>query len=202
MQSAFHLYTITKESKKTKHLLEEYNATSSQLTDDYVPVSLSEVFSTTSDFWQSLAPNAHRSSSVPWNTQRDIVQASLIIRRSNEELKLLEQEMGNVISYWKRQRECITTQLQHMENADADVQFNKGARCLLTKQLLKAELFYKRAVSSFSKVIVIPDPMSSDNNPMDVFDDDNDVDDKDDEDDEDDDDDVHYSTNYIKSSKV
>ena len=91
---------IKKESKKTKGLLDEYNATSSQLTEQYTPVSVSEVASMSSEFWVSLAPNAQKSSAVPWHTQRDIIQASLLMKRSKEEITLLEQDMQNVISYW------------------------------------------------------------------------------------------------------
>ena len=149
--------SITKETRKTKQLLEEYNTVSSQVSTQYIPASTSEVFSTTSDFWQSLAPITQTSSTIPSNTQRDIVEAALLIRRCNEELQLLKQEMHNVISYWKRRIECITTQLQHMENheiqAESDT-FHKGVKCLFTKLLWEAELSYQRAVSSFSSILM------------------------------------------------
>lgn len=146
--------SITKETRKTKELLEEYNTISSQLSTQYVPTSASEAFSTTSDFWHSLSPIAQTSSTVPSNTQRDIVESYLLFRRSNEELQLLKQEMHNVISYWTRRIGCITTQLQHMENVETDSDtFSKGVKCLFTKLLWEAELSYKRAVSSLSPII-------------------------------------------------
>lgn len=146
---------IKKESKKTKGLLDEYTATSSQLTEQYTSVSVSEVASMSSEFWVSLAPNAQKSSAVPWHTQRDIIQASLLMKRSKEEITLLEQDMQNVISYWEKRKQCINSQIQSIEVTGLGVSelFNRGAMCLLRKRLWEAELFYNDALSSFSSVI-------------------------------------------------
>ena len=67
---------------------------------------------------------------------------------------MIEQDMQNVISYWEKQKECITSHLGHIKSA-GDSQFRRGAMCLLRKRLWEAELFCKRALSSFSSVDVV-----------------------------------------------
>ena len=80
-----------------KHLLQEYNAVSSQMDSSFLSLSLEEILSPTCSLWQS--PAYEQSSQVSFNTKRDIIEAYLLKNRSDEELLLLQAEMFNVVEY-------------------------------------------------------------------------------------------------------
>ena len=62
---------ISRETTKVKHLLQEYNAVSSQMDSSFLSLSLEEILSPTCSIWQS--PAYEQSSQVSFNTKRDII---------------------------------------------------------------------------------------------------------------------------------
>lgn len=88
--------SITKETNTAKKLLEDYNIASSVVSVMYSlhyrwhPVP-------DSNFWQSLTVRNH-CKEVPWNTQKDIMNAYIFIKRTEEELRLLD-EVKSVLLY-------------------------------------------------------------------------------------------------------
>ena len=114
------------------------------------PVSLADVLSSDSKFWQFLS-DKHTLGEVPLHIQQDIVKAFLLKRRCDEELLLLKSEMHNVINYWNQREDCIKKLL--LQLTEDDSQFNRGSQCLLKKLLWEVELFCSRAASAFSSVI-------------------------------------------------
>ena len=104
--------SITKETGNARKLLSDYCAASS-LVGSSIQVTLAEVLSPDSDFWktpppQSLSP--HLSQDLSWDVKKDITQAYLLIKRS-EELDLLSEEKNNVLSYWVKQKVIIIQQI-------------------------------------------------------------------------------------------
>ena len=110
--------SITKETKKAKELLEEYNATCLQLDigREQSPLQLQEILPINSEFWQTF-PLAEYTTSrgVPWNTKRDVIQAFLLKKRSEEELQLLEDAMQNVLEYWSNRIAAITGEIEQLQ---------------------------------------------------------------------------------------
>ena len=90
---------ITKETYKAKKLLEELNASLSEADESFAPLSLANVLSPISEYWQ--CPN-ESSNQIPFSIQRDIIEAYLLQKRCDEELLLLQSEMHNVIEYYNQ----------------------------------------------------------------------------------------------------
>lgn len=141
---------ITKESRKARRIIEEFNAISYELHENHVPLLLVDVLSPSSEFWQTATTDSF-SETVPFAVQKDIIQAYLCIKRANEELELLEKEMLNYLAYWSDRQQCINDCLKLYSNK-TDL-FCKGAQCLLKKLLSEAELHLSRGTLCFSEVI-------------------------------------------------
>ena len=71
--------SISKEMKKLKQFLEEYNAICCEVHEEFPPVPLTEVISISSDFWGS--SSCVRDSTVPWKLKKDIIQAYLVAKK-------------------------------------------------------------------------------------------------------------------------
>lgn len=134
---------ISKEMKRVKQLLEEYNGTCYELDSQCLPRSISDVLSPTSDFWGA---DKAESSSIPYKMKKDIIQALLLTRRSKEELELLRNEMCDTVSYWSLRTECIANKITEFDQDDI---FSRGARCLLTKLKTEADLMLLNATTAF-----------------------------------------------------
>lgn len=151
--------SITKETKKAKELLMEYNETSSQLDicREHSPLQLQEVLPINSELWQSSPlPECMTSRSVPWHSKREIIQAFLLKQRCEEELQLLEDAMRNVLEYWSNRIAAITGEIEQLqENDDGLAQFNIGAINSLKHLLWESELQISKAVASFRNIIVV-----------------------------------------------
>ena len=80
---------ITKETSTARKFLEELNNVS-QTDEAFVPLHLEDVLSPESEFWQ--CPQA-TASEIPVNIKRDIIEAHLLLKRCDEELMLLRNEM-------------------------------------------------------------------------------------------------------------
>lgn len=123
---------------------------SSQIEVQCPPVSLADVLSSDSKFWQ-FPSEKYAPGEVPLHIQQNIIEAFHLKRRCDEELLLLKSEMHNVINYWNQREDCIKKLL--LQLTEDDSQFNRGSQCLLKKLLWEVELFRSRAASAFSSVI-------------------------------------------------
>ena len=82
-----------------RSLLEDYNATSSELSPGDPLPSLQDVLSLKSDFWvqdYSSVPEEI----IPWRTRVEIIQSYLMMKPSEEELTMLKSDMICTVSYW------------------------------------------------------------------------------------------------------
>ena len=95
------------------------------------------------------------SEKVSLSIQKEIIDPYLRTKRTNAEIKLVEQEMRNVIEYLHRKIETITDQINTYQKCDEDM-FNKGAISLLHKLPWKVVLSEAKAVACFSSVIDVP----------------------------------------------
>lgn len=131
-----------------KKLLNEYNCASSVTNMSYVPHTLSSILSPDSEFWQSLSTNPTQ---VPWNTKREVISAFLLIKRSEEELNLLNAEMERVLQYYVQRKECIVHQLDIMKDEPQSL-YTSGVMALLHKLLWEVELHHSKAVTVFTQI--------------------------------------------------
>ena len=100
-----------------------------QADESFVPLSLSDVVSPHSEFWNR--PN-QSSGQVALAIQRDIIGAYLLQKRCTEELMLLQNEMQNVVDYYN-QMECnIKTAIFYISEEES--QFSRGCVSLLSPE--------------------------------------------------------------------
>ena len=100
--------SITKETSTARKLLEEYNVAAAQVKETYIPLTEDEVLNS----WQP----AVESSKLPWNTNKDITSAYLLMQRTEEELRLLKEEMQNVLTYCRQSKEAVTRQIDLIQS--------------------------------------------------------------------------------------
>ena len=122
---------------------------SSQIDSSYLSLTLEEILSPTCSIWQS--PAYKQSSQVSFNAKRDIIEAYLLNKRSDEELLLLRAEMYNVVDYWNRREEHIKSLILQLSEY-ASNRFNRGCVCLLKRLLWETELYRSQANIAFSTV--------------------------------------------------
>ena len=85
--------------------------------------------------------------------KQSIVQNYLLVQRSSEELKLLDQDMHNTLLYFKLRAICLKTKIEHL--SEEQTCFSKGAVCLLSKLLDKVNFQLLFATSQFSEFIEV-----------------------------------------------
>lgn len=145
--------SISKEMKKLRQFLEEYNAICCEVHEEFSPVALSEVISISSDFW---GPSSCLSdSTVPWKLKKDIIQAYLVMQRSEEEMDLLKLDMQATIYYWYNRFQCISRKIKEIDSLDAENSFLRGAKCCLLRLQWKAHLYHSKALIAFSDIIEV-----------------------------------------------
>ena len=146
--------SISKETKRAKQLLVEYNEACSEL-HHQSPTALPEILSPNSDFWARISPTQYAEScQVPWKVRRDIVQAYLLMQRSEEEKQLLKEDMYATLTYWLERIECIAKATKEI-GSSAD-RFSRGATCSLQQLKWEAELHLSTATEAFGSLITIP----------------------------------------------
>ena len=145
--------SITKETGNARKLLSDYCAASS-LVGSSIEVTLAEVLSPDSDFWKTPPPQTlspHLSQDLSWDVKKDITQAYLLIKRSEEELDLLSEEKNNVLSYWVKQKVIINQEI-HDVAEDSCTPHSTGSVALLKKRLLEVEQKHSSSLSLFSSL--------------------------------------------------
>ena len=128
-------------------VLEDYNAASRELQHSSPPVALSEVLSLSSVFWGNHRSCKGDSQQIPQKVKDEMMQALLMVRRSEEELLLLRDDMLATIKYWFDQVTSITNMLGQLYHEDL---YTRGAKCLLEHLKWEAELHYHRTTVAFS----------------------------------------------------
>ena len=141
-------------SRVARHLLEEYNAAACKLSPSDPAASLQEVLSLKSDFWVQGSPSVPESS-IPWKTREEIIQTSLTMKRSEEELQILKSDMICTVQYWFHRIETIVNKLKALEYSP-DTLYIRGAKNMLRKMKTDAELQCQKATSLFSVFVAIP----------------------------------------------
>ena len=149
---------MTNETKKLRTLLEEYNicqlivnGTSTQITlDDALdPTALSS----------KLGVHADTPLSKP---HQDIIEAYLQMKRSNEEIVLLEKEMANTIQFYAEQQKSLLTLIDQMKQAQTQESnsFSRGAIALLHGLFRRRDKLYQECrMFPISTTITIPQQM-------------------------------------------
>ena len=145
---------ISKETRVARHILEEYNAAACELSPSDPAASLQEVLSLKSEFWVQGSPSVPESS-IPWKTREEIIQASLTMKRSEEELQILKSDMICTVHYWFHRIETIANKLKALEHSP-DTLYIRGAKNMLRKMKTDAELQCQKATSLFSVFVAIP----------------------------------------------
>lgn len=124
---------IGKEVKVIKELLQEFNMCASG--DAGEDISITMAMDTS-----FLASKCNQFEYVADNHRQEVIEAYLMICRSNEELSMLESETDNAIHFYKQKRQTILDALDHLSLETA---FDIGARCLLHELLVEVEVLLK-----------------------------------------------------------
>ena len=140
---------ITKEITLARTLLSDYTTICSSLGSS-TTVTLAEVLSPDSEFWQNDLPSKEISCDISWSAKKDTIQAYLI-KRSEEELLLLLEEKQNILAYWSDQKKIIEQQLATM--TESCTQYTLGSRALLQKYLCEVDRMCSIASASILKVL-------------------------------------------------
>lgn len=163
---------IAKETKKAKNLLMEYNSTCVEISDSTPLVTIEDALSPTSSFWEFSQKRQQQCKDVPWNTQKDIIQATLLMKRCDEELELLPQEMRNVLQYWESYKCIISKRITELQNSnDCNTRFTSGSVCLLKKLLWEVEFSHSKAATAFSGTVTALTLVNSTDSEWSPFDD-------------------------------
>ena len=138
--------------KKIQQQLENYNVTSSEISDSFLAVVICNVLDPSSEFWSK--STSHESpDAVPWNIRKDIVQANLIVSRCTEEICMLQGEMQSVIAYWEKRKDIIVKCLEHCyydPTSNKSREYVTGLASCLKLSLLESELALTKAKSAFA----------------------------------------------------
>ena len=92
---------ISKETDRARQFLDEYNAIL-RAEGCFAAVPVSEVLSLSLKFWCDGDCLQKGCEKVPLSIQKEMIDAYLRTKRTSEEIKLVEQEMRNVIEYLHR----------------------------------------------------------------------------------------------------
>ena len=149
---------ISKETRVARHLLEEYNAAACEFSPSDPAATLQEVLSLKSDFWVQGSPSVPESS-ILWKTREEtreeIIQASLTMKQSEEELQILKSDMICTVQFWFHRIETIANKLKALEHSP-DTLYIRGVKNMLRKMKTDAELQCQKATSLFSVFVAIP----------------------------------------------
>ena len=83
--------------------------------------------------------------------KREVINAFLLIKRSEEDLNLLNAEMERVLQYYVQRKECIVHELDTMKDEPQSL-YTSGVMALLHKLLWEVELHHSKAVTVFTQI--------------------------------------------------
>lgn len=113
-----------------------------------------------SDFWKVNPPVKLTDEGIPWKIKEEIAQAYLLIKRSTEELLLLEADMKATLHYWLNRSITISKRLDELTSISEDPCV-RGGRSLLERLKLEAEFQQQRGITMFSPFLQVPTSMFS-----------------------------------------
>ena len=153
---------ISKETNKVKALVQEYNACQTVSTDSCCNLCLQDALDSAT-LSQILNPKI----CVFTPSKQELVHAYIMVKRSGEEIHMLEGEMENTLHYYEKRKDAIVVTLEYLQTQEQA--FDRGAHALLhtlledtRQQLDKCRLLF----SASSKELSLPcvsdeDSMSS-----------------------------------------
>ena len=145
---------ILKETKRIKTLLLNYSVCPSK-----VELSIKE----------ALDPSVlsikfdHRSKSKTMAVKQDLLQARLLIQRSQEEIDMLHCEMRNTLAFFQRKKDTIEAEIMKLKSFSTD--FARGSIALLQHLKLKVMKAIEDCTCRFAigTVCDVSDPKALDN---------------------------------------
>ena len=99
--------------------------------------------------------------------KKDIIQAYLLIKRSEEELSLLAEEKCSTLAYWAQQRDLINKHIASTTE-DSSTQCFIGFIALLRKLLYEVEHHHSTAAALFGAASITDDDLSSEHDDSDL----------------------------------
>ena len=120
---------ITKETRKLKILLEEYNACNATVSDSYEYVSFEDMLDSS-----KVAQILNLKLSIYSANEQELIDAYLRLKRSIEEKELIRSEIKNVISYYEYRVEILAQTISSLSHSNED--YKRGG-CALLKCLHK-----------------------------------------------------------------
>ena len=159
-------HQVTNETKKLRMLLEEYNICQLIVNGTSTQITLDEALDPTI-LSSKLGVHTDTTLSKP---HQDIIEAYLQMKRSNEEIVLLEKEMANTIQFYAEQRKSLLTLIDQMKQAQTPESnsFSRGAIALLHALFQRSDKLYQECrMFPISTTIDIPQQMDFEGNETD-----------------------------------
>lgn len=144
---------VTNETKRLTTLLEEYNICQSIISSSSTQITLDEALDSA-----VLSSKLHTDTTLS-KPQQDIIEAYLQMKRSNEEIVLLENEMVNTIQFYAEQRKSLLMLIDRMKQAQISESnpFNRGAIALLHSLFWRRDKLHQKCrMFPISNTINIP----------------------------------------------
>lgn len=136
--------SITKETATARNILDNYNSILSTIGDE--PCSLQDVLCPDAKFWEQ---NQQSNIAMTWGAKKDLIQAYLLLKRSEEELAHLEKERLNTLDYWFKLKSAINKHLLSLEPYD---KYSMGVIALLKTRLSTAEYYHSACKAAFATI--------------------------------------------------
>ena len=130
---------ITKQTKSVKKILKECNVAQSTINSTNELWDLSDVLLPSNSFWES-SRMPLGDGTVPFNVKSEAIQSYLLLKRSEEEIKLLRQDLSNAIDYYERKQQLLSERVKQLLHKESLSIYHKGTICLLTLHSWKIEL--------------------------------------------------------------
>ena len=146
---------ITKETGTARNILVDYNSVLSTFGKE--TCSLQEVLCPDAKFWEQ---SELSTMATTWDTKKDLIQAYLMLKRSEEELALLEKEKLNTLEYWSKLKTVINQYLLSFQPSD---KHSIGVIALLKTRLCDAERIHSTCKAVFATLDHDDEDNSEDN---------------------------------------
>ena len=116
---------ISKETKKLKALLQEYNVCQAFDSDGFHGnLTIADVLDL-----QTLSEILHPKIGLYTQEKQELIDAYTLLQRSVEEIKMLESEMKNVICYYEHRKEALADTIHNF--SEGNIALHRGACALL-----------------------------------------------------------------------
>jgi hypothetical protein len=133
---------ISKETGTAHNILVDYNSVLSTVGKE--TCSLQEVLCPDAKFWEQ---SELSTMATTWDAKKYLIQAYLMLKRSVEELALLEKEKLNTLEYWSKLKTVINQYLLSFQPSD---KHSIGVIALLKTRLCDAEHIHSTCKAVFA----------------------------------------------------